>query len=419
MSQAEYIYIFAVSLCLLAGYLVQAIARKSVVDKVDDKGPSNAILVSKKLVGPAIALALVVLLEFASNLLPPQYLVDETVRRGAYIAPAYWLAFRFLSILVESRVMFWLTFCVSATWISVWFLGFQKNLRAYLDGFSFTLAESEVTLYQVLLAGYVFFLSSLVVNFFFKIWFDSTFTTMAQRRRVAIKRKVSLVIYVVITVFMLNSLGFDTASISLLTGGLGIGVGFSLKQVAANFVSGRVIYFQTLLKKGDMCSLEDGSRAIVDEVSTTHIRMTSLAGTSVFIPCEDFMGKRFSIWRKGRDLLMVDMKFDLTYQSNIEKAMDVILKKGPLYEDIAREPRPFVTVAGTADSSIVIRLVFWMTDFAKGTWRTKSAIYRNVIQEFALHDDLEFAYPTRTLFLENDSKGPAAGDLKDSNETNK
>ena len=400
LQKQDLVYLSLVLLFLAVSYGLGALFRKNVEHTPGKYGMVSALV---PFAGSALSVLLVAAMELSlltSSL--SQYQVNELVLIVGRLIPIIWFLFALFFTAADSLIVSWIGSLVSVAWVSLGRLGFGKELKPYIDEFTLPLGDTTITLYQILTSVSIFLLTGLVLNFALRLWLDKKLVGVSERKKTSTRRKVSLAVYLVITVVMVNVLGFDSTFLSFLTGGLGIGVGFALKQIASNFISGRVAYFQTLLKKGDMCGFEDGSRAIVQGISTTHVKMLSLMGEAILIPCEELMAQKLRVWRNGRDYLMVAMEFGLTYGSNIEKAMGIVLREGPKNcPSILREPGPKVTIAKTGDSSVLVRLVYYMDDFPQGTWTSKSEVYRNVIRAFQPENDIHFAYPTQTLLVES------------------
>jgi small-conductance mechanosensitive channel len=65
-------------------------------------------------------------------------------------------------------------------------------------------------------------------------------------------------VWIVGTLIGLNYAGIDLTSLALLTGVIGVGIGFGLQNIFNNFVSGIILLLERTLKVGDFVDLESG-----------------------------------------------------------------------------------------------------------------------------------------------------------------
>ena len=69
----------------------------------------------------------------------------------------------------------------------------------------------------------------------------------------------------VLLILALSAVGIDLTALSVLGGALGVGLGFGLQKIAANYVSGFVILAERSLRIGDMVRVDNFDGRVVDE----------------------------------------------------------------------------------------------------------------------------------------------------------
>ena len=81
--------------------------------------------------------------------------------------------------------------------------------------------------------------------------------------RVLIINTISILIYILGFLFILNLLGINLTTIGFLSGGLVLGIGFGIQKIASNFISGIIILFEKSIEVGDMLQIDDSTRGFL------------------------------------------------------------------------------------------------------------------------------------------------------------
>ena len=91
--------------------------------------------------------------------------------------------------------------------------------------------------------------------------------------------------------FALSTLGVDLTALSVLGGALGVGVGFGLQKLAANYISGFVILLERSLRIGDWVKV-DGFEGVVTDITTRFTSLRALDGRESIVPNEMIITQR-------------------------------------------------------------------------------------------------------------------------------
>ena len=214
---------------------------------------------------------------------------------------------------------------------------------------------------------------------------------------ILVERITTIVILVVgITVAAaINGLNF-TAVI----GALSLGIGFALKDIIGNFISGIIMLSQDRIKIGDLIKVGDMLGTIVS-IDTRATILQSIDGTEVVIPNQSMLNETIvsfttNPFRRIELIVGVDYNTDLT--------MVTSLIKGIIEKDINIIPKPesVVLVDEFGDSSINIKIRFWV-ESSKDWMTTRSNLANKIKKAF---DDLgiNIPFPIRTLKLDEDDR---------------
>ncbi len=152
--------------------------------------------------------------------------------------------------------------------------------------------------------------------------------------------------------------GFDLTKMSILAGALGVGVGFGLQTLVANFVSGMILIFERPILIGDIIEAE-GLEGTVTQIGIRSSKIMTYAGAEVIIPNSNLINNKVSNFtlsnRKRR------FKFSLKTNKNADPAEvvsiinEIALKTNHVLED----PKPFVIFQGQHEQSLVFDVYYW------------------------------------------------------------
>lgn len=192
-------------------------------------------------------------------------------------------------------------------------------------------------------------------------------------------------------VFIFGYIGFNPTAFAAITGGLSVGLGFGLKEVFSNFVSGILLLFEGALRPGDLISIE-GNTA---EVKKLGMRATTvcllLDNSEKIIPNQLFFTDTFTTLT-GSDRLVQDvLNVGVSYDANPRQVLNILIQLAQGHEQVLNDPAPSAAITQFADSSVNYRLSFWVQDpTLRG--RVKSELSCRLLEYFAEHQ-IEIPYP--------------------------
>jgi len=198
-------------------------------------------------------------------------------------------------------------------------------------------------------------------------------------------------------VVLLSIISFKIVDIDLswAIGALSFGLGFAFKDLLANFIGGVVILTQQKFKIGHLVKIGDTIGKIEKiDVRTTEIR--ALDGTSLIIPNSEMITSVMQNFTKN-SFRRISFELQISYDSEIQKATEIILeifKKNP---QIIPQPAPAVFVKNFADSGISLECRFWVETISKKSWKlTQSEILTEIKNEFDAQK-IKIPFPTREI----------------------
>lgn len=280
-------------------------------------------------------------------------------------------------------------------------LSLQSDLQQLANVVLFELFGGSITLGDCFLT--TFGLYFWVVSVFFLERFLQFLITAGARFKASEWQAVSLIIrYVLIflgIVFIFGYVGFSPAAFAAITGGLSVGVGFGLREVISNFVSGIWLLFEGALKPGDIVNV--GGE--VGEVQHLGIRAATVRvlrdGSEKILPNQTFFTNEVTTYTGSDRLVSWSLTVGVSYTCNPKTVIDLLLKIADQHPSVLKDPSPLAFFLEFGESSLNFELKFWLTTprLTVGK-RVISELGCSIWQTFA-DQGIEIPYPQRDVHI--------------------
>ncbi len=169
--------------------------------------------------------------------------------------------------------------------------------------------------------------------------------------RFAITTLTRYVIFVVGMVWALGTIHIGWSKVQWLLAGVGVGLGFGLQEIFANFVSGLIILFERPLRAGDIVTI-DGVTGTVKSVRMRATIIQDLDRKDFIVPNKDFITGRLLNWTLSDEVSRIVVPVGVAYGSDTDNAKELMLSAATEHELIVQEPPPQVTFEQFGDSSL-------------------------------------------------------------------
>ena len=172
-------------------------------------------------------------------------------------------------------------------------------------------------------------------------------------------------------VISLSAVGISLTSIALIFGGLSIGIGFGLQNIASNVVSGFILIFERPIKIGDLVEIMDVN--IFGRVSSINLRSTvivSLDEKEIIVPNSQLITESVHNLTHANNLFRLRVQVGVSYGSDVELVKNVLLAAADEHLGVIKEPipnmsnvtPPFVRFTAFGNSSLDFELLAWIPD---------------------------------------------------------
>ncbi|ATA54124.1 mechanosensitive ion channel protein [Variovorax boronicumulans] len=302
------------------------------------------------------------------------------------------------------RTISWLAWIAAVLWI----VGLLPPVLAELDDITLAFGKTRVSLQTIiqgaLSAGLVLMIA---------LWISSTIEKRILREAVSdlSMRKVAsnavrAFLLLIGLLFALSAVGVDLTALSVLGGALGVGLGFGLQKLAANYVSGFVILLERSIRIGDNVKVDTFEGRITD-IKTRYTLIRAGNGREAIVPNESLITGRVE------NLSLADRKFNITtnivvgYESDVAQVQGILCDAAKAQPRVMTDPAPIAYLVTFAPDGLEFSLNFWVADPDKGKDNVRSAINIAILEGLRAAR-IDIPYPQRVLRVESLPAGVTA-----------
>jgi small-conductance mechanosensitive channel len=331
------------------------------------------------------------LLHLAANLLVAMAVIRLIVYAIRYILPlSSWLN------TLENSI-------ASLIWVilALHLSGLLPQLVKVLEDVQFSVGKNPMNLYLVLQG-----LLTIILTIFIALWVSRMIENrmlaaveLNMNLRVVLSKLLRIVLLFIAVLIALSAVGLDITLLSVFGGALGVGLGFGLQRIASNYVSGFIILLDKSMQIGDVITVEN-HYGVVADLRTRYLVLRKQDGTEVIVPNELLIINPVINHSFSDHKARVQMTMQVSYDSPLELAMQLIKDIVKQYPRIKQSPEPTVQVKGFAESGIDLILTFWITAPEDGSATLQSDIFIDIWQAFKSHN-IAIPFPQREVRILN------------------
>lgn len=331
------------------------------------------------------------------------YLIGVTAK----LATA-WLIIALLSRLVANRSLRRVFAWSLWTYATLAALNLVDDVSEFLDSVSFSLGEMYISvlgiLKAVMLTAAVLTAARLITSL--AAGGLKRNADLSPSVQVLASKAVQIAVYGIAFLTVIRSIGFDLTGLAVLSGAVGVGIGFGLQKVVSNLVSGVIILLDRSIKPGDVISLGD-TFGWINALGARYVSVVTRNGREYLIPNEDFITSQVVNWSHSDRYVRLDLSFGTSYADNPHRVREVAVEAALSVARVLETGRmkPVCHITGFGDSSVDYVLRFWIDDPAGGLTNIRGNVY------LALWDALQGAgfsipFPQREVRMLNEPEPP-------------
>ena len=201
-------------------------------------------------------------------------------------------------------------------------------------------------------------------------------------------------------VLALAAVGVNLGEFGLLAGALGVGLGFGLQNIVANFVSGIILAFERPIQKGDM--VQFGSLwGTVSGIGVRSTKIRSFDQSEVIIPNNDLITQQVTNWTLSDRRRRLSLPIKVAFGSDPRKVMEIMLKVAEEHPLTLNDQKPFAIFEGFGEYYIEFTLYFFI--HTENFLVAKNEVGFNVLDALE-QAGIQMPTPRRRLLMEEPAK---------------
>jgi len=282
-----------------------------------------------------------------------------------------------------------ITFLVWA-FLALHLLGWGDAVIDLLDGIGINAGKTRISVWSVmkLLVTVSLFI---VLALWIARWFERhvlRLDALAPNVRIGIAKFTQAFLVGLSVLVGLNAAGLDLTTLNVLTGAIGIGLGFGLQSIAANFVSGFVLLMDRSIKPGDVISFTGTTGTTtegfgwVKELHGRYVVVLDRDGVETLVPNQNLITNPVINWSYTDPRVRLKLPIRVSYRSDPELAMRLLIRATEGHPRIIRDPAPVARLMAFGDCGIELELRFWIPDPQAGVNNVRSDVNRAIWRLF-------------------------------------
>ena len=221
-------------------------------------------------------------------------------------------------------------------------------------------------------------------------------TSVSAGGRYAIKTLSSYTISAVAFLLVFSTLGLSWSQVQWLVAALGVGIGFGLQEIVANFISGLIILFERPVRVGDVVTIGDTTGA----VTNIQIRATTVRNwdkQELLVPNKEFITGRLLNWTLTDQLNRIVVSVGIDYGDDARKALALLAEVAAANERVLKDPAPVISFEGFGDNALLLVLRCYLSS-TEHRLAVTTELHLAIDEKFRQHG-IGIAYPQRDVHL--------------------
>ena len=321
-----------------------------------------------------------------------------------------WVCIAFAARLVRNRPMRRLVTWGLWIYATLYFLNVVEDVSAFLDSLALHVGDFRLSLLTVITA-------LVVIGLFFSIARIVSQTTAATIRKnedispsmqVLAVKGIQLTFYGIAFFLGVKAVGIDLTGLAVLSGAIGVGLGFGLQKVVSNLVSGIIILIDKSIKPGDVISLGE-TFGWIQTLGARYASVVTRDGKEYLIPNEDLITGQVVNWSHSNDFVRLDIYFGTAYGDDPHLVRKLAIEAAKGVNRVLANNAPVCHIVGFGDSSVDYILRFWIKDPTAGLTNIRGNVYLALWDTFK-ENNISIPFPQREVRMLGDAASTVSED---------
>ena len=292
------------------------------------------------------------------------------------------------------RSISWVAWLAMVLWVS----GLLPVLLEELDQITWKLGGSTLSV-RTMIEGALTAAAVLIFTLWISAAIEARLLRSATGGELSLRKALSnttraLLIFIGL-LLTLSAVGIDLTAFSVLGGAIGVGVGFGLQKLAANYVSGFVILAERSMRIGDNVRV-DNFEGRITQINARYTVIRSLTGRESIVPNEMLITSRVENLSLADARVWQSAVVSVAYDSDVELVMRLLKQATLNHQRVLREPEPTVALSSFGVDGLEFTVGYWIVDPENGSLNLKSLINLDILRSLR-ENHIEIPYPQRVV----------------------
>ena len=283
-------------------------------------------------------------------------------------------------------------------WVTLILLNLTEEAQQLLDTLALDLGSLRLSVWMVLQAAVMLGVALAGARFLAGATSASirSNSEISPSMQVLAIKVLQVVLYGAALVIGLRIVGVDLTGLAVLSGAIGVGLGFGLQKVVSNLVSGVIILLDKSIKPGDVISLGE-TFGWINSLGARYVSVVTRDGREYLIPNEDLITGQVVNWSHSNDFVRLDIFFGTSYSDDPHHVRKVAIEAAASIDRVLSTPKaPVCHMVGFGDSSVDYILRFWIQDPTGGLTNIRGGVYLALWDAFEANG-ISFPFPQREV----------------------
>jgi len=219
-------------------------------------------------------------------------------------------------------------------------------------------------------------------------------TDLTPSIQVLLIKVIRLALMVFAVAVVLSAAGINLSALAIFSGAAGVGIGFGLQKIVANFISGIILLADKSVKPGDLITIGD-STGRINEMKTRYISVAAGDGREFLIPNEDLVTQKVVNWTYTDKNTLVKVNFGTNYEADPRLVCKLALDIAAAAPRAIKSKPPNCILVEFAEAGMKFSLTFWISD-PDGLDNVKSGAMLALWDAFK-REGIQVPYPVREI----------------------
>ena len=316
---------------------------------------------------------------------------------------AIWVLIAYFGRLVRNRLLRQTVIWGLWIYVTLDFAGLGDEVSNFLDNLTIGIGDFSISLLTLLIAAVVIgslVIGARVVNNAIAIRIRRN-EDISPSMQVLTVKAVQILIYGLVFYIGIKSLGINLTGLAVLSGAIGVGLGFGLQKVVSNLVSGVIILLDKSIKPGDVISLGE-TFGWIHSLGARYVSVVTRDGQEYLIPNEDLITGQVVNWSHSDEFVRLDIFFGTSYGCDPHQVRKLAVEAAMNVDRVLGPPKNAVChIVGFGDSSVDYVLRFWISDPTAGLTNIRGNVYLALWDVFKANN-ISIPFPQREVRLLED-----------------